>query len=514
MTWNFNSLFSFVKQLFSAKRPIKKCFISHRNKLIKFSHKGDKKIDVLIIDTQKKAKKIIPIEAREGYFDNFPLHILDVIKIKEGILLFYYIKSPFVLGAVLYDKNDPSMILWRTANPIFQHDKEILPLKLTQSGRNVEIHFKNNHKIKFSLNQLLGKLFKNKKAAIQNAIASVKRSEKNPIIEPILTNVWECCATFNAAAVYLDHQVHFLYRAIGSNGMSVLGYAASKDGIHIDKRLPEPAYFPREPFEFRCDQNCLCHFDYSSGGGGWGGCEDPRLTQIDDTLYMTYTAFNGIEAPGVALTSISVDDFLSHRWDHWEKPVLISPRGEINKNWSIFPEKINGKFAILHSISPMIAIDYFDSLDLDGSICIHSVFGSVDRNGYWDNQLRGSGPPPIKTDDGWLVLYHAMDKCDPNRYKLGAMMLDLQDPTQINYRAINPILEPDAYYENVGYKSGVIYCCGAVVINDQLFVYYGGADRVACVATAKFSEFLHRLKNSQHFQSPKGIINIEIIKKH
>ena len=90
----------------------------------------------------------------------------------------------------------------------------------------------------------------------------------------------------------------------------------------------------------------------------------------------------------------------------------------------------------------------------------------------------------MKTRLGWLLFYHAMDMHDPNRYKLGAMILDAEDPTKILYRSKVPVLEPDAYYENQGFKSGVVYSCGAVVKDDELFVYYGGADSVVCVAVA------------------------------
>ncbi len=104
-----------------------------------------------------------------------------------------------------------------------------------------------------------------------------------------------------------------------------------------------------------------------------------------------------------------------------------------------------------------------------------------------------SRSPPIKTGYGWLLLYHAIDHKDPGKYKLGAMILDLKDPTKILYRSKKPVLEPDEYYENEGFKAGVIYSCGAVVVNGRLIVYYGGADSVSCVATAKLDEFLKGL---------------------
>jgi predicted GH43/DUF377 family glycosyl hydrolase len=162
----------------------------------------------------------------------------------------------------------------------------------------------------------------------------------------------------------------------------------------------------------------------------------------------------------------------------------------------VFPEKINGQYAILHSLTPTILIQYLDTLE-SNEICIDSFYNPDNRDIYWDNWIRGAGPPPIKTSEGWLLLYHAMDRNDPDRYKIGAMILDLQDPTKVLYRSSGPLLEPDAVYENQGHKSGVVYACGAVVINDNLFVYYGGADTVLCAAKRNLNKLLHGIKNSQ-----------------
>src|SRR5208283_386356 len=105
---------------------------------------------------------------------------------------------------------------------------------------------------------------------------------------------------------------HLLYRAIGESDVSVLGYASSRDGFHIDERLEKPAYIPREPFEGVNPYRPYISEPagiYVSGGGGMGGCEDPRLTKIGRTVYMTYVAYDGHSHPRVALSSISLDDF-------------------------------------------------------------------------------------------------------------------------------------------------------------------------------------------------------------
>lgn len=449
--------------------------------------------------SHKFATSAALLKPRKGYFDAKDVNIIDAFLIDEGIFFLYFSKCPCAIGAALFDKKNPETILWRSANPIYSDKTKFVPEKIQMVERKIFIHLvkgAKTKKIKISLNLLLHKFKEKTRIASSFLNSIVERSQNNPIIQPSTTHIWENCATFNAAALCLNGKIHFIYRAIGDGGMSVLGYANSKDGIHIDERLSAPVYIPHEEFEFKQDKTCAVKFNYCSGGGGWGGCEDPRLTLIDDTIYMTYTAFNGTEPPGVALTSITVKDFLAKNWK-WRKSTLISPRGQISKNWVLFPEKINGKYAILHSISPKIQMDFFDNLNFDHGKCItNSIHAQSPRNGCWDNQLRGVGPPPIKTNEGWLILYHAMDKNDPNKYKLGAMLLDYKKPNKILCRATHPVLEPTAYYEKHGCKGDVIYSCGAVVMDNKLFVYYGGADTVTCVATANFTDFITRLKNS------------------
>lgn len=347
---------------------------------------------------------------------------------------------------------------------------------------------------------LVKKFIKKRNTAAQSTQRSrsarkvvLERHESNPIISPRPHHTWESKATFNPAALSENGSVHLVYRAIGDNDVSVLGYARSSDGLHIDERLTRPIYtdMPKR------GEGKVSHeekIQYSSGGGWSGGCEDPRLTKIGDKVHMLYTAFDGWGSLRIALTSIKLDNFRNKKWN-WKKPVLISPPGEIHKNWVMFPEKIQGKYAILHSISPKILIDYFKDLDeFDGSKYIKSQYEiKSPKKDSWDSWIRGVGPTPIKTPHGWLLLYHAMDKHDPGRYKLGAMILDLKDPTIIRYRSQHPVLEPDEDYENEGFKASVVYSCGATVKDGRLFVYYGGADTVVCVATADMDVFLNAL---------------------
>lgn len=327
----------------------------------------------------------------------------------------------------------------------------------------------------------------------------LKKLISNPIIKPSLYP-WESKATFNPTAFEDNGKIHLLYRAIGEDDSSVLGYAYSQNGLTIDGR---PTYHVYKRFFYPNKNNK--QIDYISGGGWSGGCEDPRVVLIGDIVYMIFTAFDGWGSVRLALTSIKLDYFKNKKWN-WKKAVFISPPGEINKNWVLFPEKINGKFAIMHSFYPKILIDYFDSLDeFNGEKFIKSNnTRPVDYSREWDSWFRGVGPSPIKTKDGWLVLYHAMDHRNPDRYRMGAILLDLNDPTKVLYRSVKPILEPEEDYENNGHKWGVVYSCGAVVKDGKLFVYYGGADKFVCVASIKLADLLRDLKNNKNIKLKKN----------
>lgn len=313
------------------------------------------------------------------------------------------------------------------------------------------------------------------------------RHVNNPILSPQFTREWEHGGTFNPAAIKDDTgAVHLLYRAIGADGISRVGHARAGDGRNIDDRSmypvfePYPGYGMPDPNKVTGPKSYCPEF-YTSGGG-WGGSEDPRAVVIGNRVYMTYVAFEGWNSVRIGLTSILLEDLKKKRWS-WRRPVLISKANQVSKNWLIFPEKINGRFAIIHSIVPKILIEYVD--------CLDGITEPIDsprpqgvqpgRKDFWDNRVRGSGPPPLKTDLGWLLLYHAQDMREPDKYKLGAMILDASDPTKVLYRSPQPILEPDAHYENDG-KPGVVYASGAVVIGDNLMVYYGGGDKHVCIA--------------------------------
>jgi predicted GH43/DUF377 family glycosyl hydrolase len=192
----------------------------------------------------------------------------------------------------------------------------------------------------------------------------------------------------------------------------------------------------------------------------------------------------------------------------------LSHLGDRQKNWVLFPEKINGKFAIFHNLDlgdpSRVGIAYVNNLDAsetpvgsDPDSAAPDPQRLPDHIVAWHKRTRSASCPPIKTKDGWLLLYHAMDKDNENRYKLGAMLLDLEDPRKVLYRASHPILEPDLWYEN-DYKPGIIYASGAVVKKDKLFVYYGGGDKHIGVASIKLSALIDSMKNDGKTQLEKN----------
>jgi predicted GH43/DUF377 family glycosyl hydrolase len=327
----------------------------------------------------------------------------------------------------------------------------------------------------------------------RSKVLNLKRFQKNPIMSPRMTQDWEIQGVFNPAAVKIGDTTYLLYRAVGRDGVSKIGYCLSEDGETIREQGSYPIFALNTP---RLDTpNPNYHFDpilYPSGGS-WGGCEDPRAVELEGRIYMTFNAFDGWDFLRIGVTSIDKKDFISRRWN-WAKPIFISPPGEIHKNWVIFPEKINGKFAVLHSVNPEVQIEFVDNLNLlSKEVKIKSQFGQKAPRKEWDTWVRGAGAPPIKTRHGWLLFYHATNIQDPHKYKLGAMLLDLKDPKKVLHRSPSALLEPDEWYEN-DWKPGVVYVCGAVINGNQVFVYYGGGDKHTCLATAHLDELINFIK--------------------
>lgn len=445
------------------------------------------------------------VHPRKDFFDHSDLEVASILHAHDNILLVYYVKNKAgksfhysAVGACLMDSDNPSKVLWRSEIPIWRPkdhfpEDHIRPLGVSSTHDELILYWLVRENEMFAVScPLPGKYI-----GISNKDFTVhlKRHEKNPIIAPRPTHPWESRATFNSAAIYDDGKVHFFYRALGDTDLSVLGYANSKDGLHIDERSDMPAYIPREPFETPGGNAFKTLAEHFVSGGGYGGVEDPRITRVGDRVYLTYVAFDGATPPRAAMSSISIDDFRGKKWDRWETPKLISAPGMVNKSAVVFPEKINGKYVVMHRVYPNILIDYLDDLNFDKYLQGHYFIPP--RKGYWDSKKIGAGAPPMRTKDGWLLIYQSVGYQDPGRYKIGAMMLDINNPSKVLYRTRKPLIAPDMEYENAGHKAGVVYPCGAAIVGDKLNVYYGGADTVVCGASQHLPTFLEQMKYDQ-----------------
>ena len=293
----------------------------------------------------------------------------------------------------------------------------------------------------------------------------MKRFQGNPILKPISEHAWESRAVFNAAALYASGRVHILYRAIGDDRVSRLGYASSLDGYHVEERLSSPVFEPANHTEK-------------------DGVEDPRLTELGEQCIMAYTALRdrGSCAHQIALTSIKTDDLINKRWNWGER--LTPFAGVRNKDAAVLPRKVMGRYVMFHRIDPDICIAYSD--DLQRWYDIKAIIGP--RQGKWDCLKVGAAGPPIEISEGWLFIYHGVTF--DYIYRLGVLLLDKDDPERILYRSERPILEPTIDYERLGRVSNVVFSCGAVLMDDRLLIYYGGADTVVCVATYDLSELI------------------------
>lgn len=306
----------------------------------------------------------------------------------------------------------------------------------------------------------------------------MQRSKHNPILSPRPEVFWESKAVFNCATILQDAKVHMLYRAIGEHEhyISRLGYAVSEDFVNFT-RFDEPVFDPNARYEL-------------------GGCEDPRLTKIDDTIYMTYVVLpfpqreKGIASTALASTS---------NFHHYERHGIITPENVDDKDVVLFPEKINGNYVMLHrpnwigemygTQSPSIWLAYSENLhDWTG----HSVLLRPIEE--WEIKKIGIGPPPIKTKDGWLLIYHGVDY--NHTYRVGAVLLDLDDPSHVIAKTRQPLMEPKEEYEKFGDTPNVVFPTGTILLDSKLFVYYGAADRVICLATVELDVLLDYLRKS------------------
>jgi beta-1,2-mannobiose phosphorylase / 1,2-beta-oligomannan phosphorylase len=254
--------------------------------------------------------------------------------------------------------------------------------------------------------------------------------------------------------------------------LSHLRVARSKDGVRFDVE-PTPALFPANAYE---------EF----------GIEDPRITSIGATYWINYTAVSRL---GIATALASTRDFRT-----FERHGIIFPPP--NRDVTIFPERIDGRYVALHRPMPTgigeQAIWIASSADLKAWGDHRFVAGA--RSGYWDDAKIGGGAVPFRVRagnaDAWLAIYHGVTQSS-TAYSLGALLLDARDPSRVIARSREPILKPEAAYERQGFFGGVVFTCGALVDGDVVRVYYGAADGVTAVADLSLQHILAGLGDAK-----------------
>jgi beta-1,2-mannobiose phosphorylase / 1,2-beta-oligomannan phosphorylase len=308
----------------------------------------------------------------------------------------------------------------------------------------------------------------------------LSRAKTNPILIADKSNWWESKAVFNCSVLNDGKTIHMLYRAIGEyeDYVSRIGYATSSDGLSFERKK-EVALYPVADYEKH-------------------GMEDPRLTSIDDRIYVTYVVLSDRLKNGpLASTALAVtDDFCSY-----ERLGIITAPGSDNKDVVLFPKPkgyaLSKKYLMLHRPSKWIGHLYDVSKpsiwlaegDSPTSFIDHTLLFKPEQP--WEELKIGAGISPIKTKKGWVVIYHGVSS--DRVYSAGAFLLDSNNPSKILGRTREPILTPEACYEKNGDVSNVVFPTGACVINNELYVYYGGADKVCCVATIDLDELLDHL---------------------
>ncbi len=295
----------------------------------------------------------------------------------------------------------------------------------------------------------------------------VKRFSGNPILTkahipyPVET-------VHNAAVIKQADEYIMLFRSHLRTGRSIIGLARSGDGFKFTAD-PEPFLTPATDGRFAAYEEF--------------GVEDPRVIKVDDDYLITYSAYSN---SGVRVALAKTRDFVDI-----QRISLITQADY--RNVVIFPEKFNGLYARLdrpHSeISPWsIWITFSPDLIYWGE----SQLLMKPEPYHWDEMKIGPGAPPIKTERGWLSIYHGVFKTmDGSVYRLGVALHDLNDPAIVIGVGDSWILQPEDPWEITGYVHNVVFCCAAVAEQDgTMKIYWGGADTVMCVGEAKIADLV------------------------
>jgi beta-1,2-mannobiose phosphorylase / 1,2-beta-oligomannan phosphorylase len=321
---------------------------------------------------------------------------------------------------------------------------------------------------------------------------------------------FECEGVLNPAIIMEDKWIHLFFRAVGKGNYSTIGYCKLKSPLEVEERLDIPLLFPQ--------------FEYESKG-----IEDPRIVKIEDLYYLTYTAYDGINALGALAVSkdlhhfekrglivpqMSYDEFkhlaeskgsINEKYQRYNKHErIIEKKGKKifiwDKNVIFFPRKINGNFIFLHRVKPDIQItvvNHLKDLTLEfwqNYFLLLSNRIVLSPKHKHEVSYIGGGCPPIETKEGWLLIYHGVhDTVKGFVYSACAALLDLENPQKETARLPYALFKPEEQWELKGEVNNVCFPTGALVINDTLYIYYGAADEQIAVASLSLTALLTEL---------------------
>ncbi|MFO7368966.1 MAG: glycosidase [Bacteroidales bacterium] len=335
----------------------------------------------------------------------------------------------------------------------------------------------------------------------------LKKYTNNPVLKPNPDNYWESLTVCNPGVYYENDIFYMLYRAAGNDKEHVIrfGLATSNDGYNFTRVSDEPVIGP------------------GAEGPDSGCIEDARIVKFDDFFYITY-AFRPYP-PGQYWT-FDHDVVLTHPvgkhaplflkenmansglmitpdFKTWMRLGRITRSNLDDRDVILFPEKINNKYVMLHRPKEWVGPGYGTDYPAIWLCCSDDLLTWNEPSyllitgieGSWEEKIGGS-TPPLRTEKGWLVLYHGVEKQGKGYYRVGALLLDLNDPFRVLGRTRHWIMEPEYDYETDGPYPGCVFPTGNVIIGDQLFVYYGAADKNIGLATANVNELVDYILKS------------------
>lgn len=304
-----------------------------------------------------------------------------------------------------------------------------------------------------------------------------RRHENNPILT-INDLPAHAIAVYNPGVAELSGEVVLLLRVELADGRSSLYVARSEDGVNNWRISQAPLLSPDDP------DNPIAEYETI-------GCEDPRLTYIDE-LGEWLIAYVAVSDAGPAVALAKTKDF-----ETAERIGIILPPP--NKDAAIFPRRINGRWYMLHR--PSYNVEHIwlaESPDL-----IHwgnpKIVLRERRGTWWDGVRVGAGNVPIETSEGWLIIYHGVKEvAGTPSYRLGLALLDLDDPSKLISRCRYPVFSPNADYERIGNGLNIVFTCGALVRGDEVWLYYGAADTCVGLAIAKLDDLMYAVRNGKY----------------